>query len=138
MMQRQRGYSLIEVIIAFALLAMALTLLLGTLSGAARQVRQSAERSRAALYAQSLMAAQGLDQPLAPGRSDGSFEDGHFHWTLEVRPYQDPHSPPTPAVPAPAGLLELDLQLAWGPEPGQRLQWRTLRMVLTPMSTGMR
>ncbi|MBW8810817.1 MAG: prepilin-type N-terminal cleavage/methylation domain-containing protein, partial [Lysobacter sp.] len=34
---RQRGYTLLEVIVAFALLAMALTLLLGTLSGAAKQ-----------------------------------------------------------------------------------------------------
>ena len=36
---RQGGYSLIEVIVAFALLALALTLLLGTLSGATRLQR---------------------------------------------------------------------------------------------------
>ena len=48
MTHRQRGYTLLEVIVAFALLAMALTLLLGILSGSARQVRQSADAGRAA------------------------------------------------------------------------------------------
>src|SRR5690606_14129780 len=38
---RQRGFTLLEVIIAFAVLALALTLLLGTLSGSAREVRAS-------------------------------------------------------------------------------------------------
>ncbi|MFL7980276.1 prepilin-type N-terminal cleavage/methylation domain-containing protein, partial [Xanthomonas vasicola] len=46
-MKRQRGYTLIEVIVAFALLALALSLLLGSLSGAARQVRAADESTRA-------------------------------------------------------------------------------------------
>src|SRR3546814_8348524 len=46
---RQRGFTLLEVIIAFAVLALALTLLLGTLSGSAREVRASADAGRAAL-----------------------------------------------------------------------------------------
>ena len=52
---RQRGYTLIEVIVAFAILALGLTLLLGTLSGAARQVRWADEAGRASLHAQSLL-----------------------------------------------------------------------------------
>ena len=59
-----RGFTLIEVIIAFALLALALTLLLGSLSGAARQVGQADVRSRATLYAQSLLASTGVETPL--------------------------------------------------------------------------
>ena len=48
-MKRQRGYTLLEVIVAFALLALALTLLLGTLSGGVRQVRAADQATRRAV-----------------------------------------------------------------------------------------
>lgn len=127
-MKRQHGYSLIEVIVAFALLAGALTLLLGTLSGAARQVRDSEAHSRAALYAQSLLAVQGVEAPLRPGRRDGAFEDGRFRWTLEVRPYADPHARAAQPQLSSQALLEVELQLRWGEAPAQQLHWRTLRL----------
>ena len=46
---RMRGYTLIEVIVAFALLALALTLLLGSLTNAARQVHWADGAGRATL-----------------------------------------------------------------------------------------
>ncbi|MBN6152657.1 prepilin-type N-terminal cleavage/methylation domain-containing protein [Xanthomonas sp. AmX2] len=129
-MRSQRGYTLIEVIVAFALLALALTLLLGSLSGAARQVKRADELSRATLYAQSLLAEQGTEQPLQPGREQGSFEQGRYRWTLEVAPYVDPRRAPNDAVaPGAPVLLQLSLQVNWGEGPAQALQWKTLRLV---------
>ena len=129
-MKAQRGYTLIEVIVAFALLALALTLLLGSLSGAARQVKRADQLSRATLYAQSLLAAQGMEQPLQPGREQGSFEQGHYRWTLGVAPYVDARRPPDPTMtPGAPTLLQLSLQVRWGEEPAQALQWKTLRLV---------
>lgn len=127
-MKRQHGYSLIEVIVAFALLAGALTLLLGTLSGAARQVRDSEAHSRAALYAQSLLAAQGMEAPLRPGHQGGAFEDGRFRWTLDVQPYADPHARNAAPQPSGTSLLQLDLQVRWDDAQAQQLRWRTLRL----------
>ena len=51
----QRGYTLIEVVVAFALLALALSLLLGAMTNATKQVKLSDEYGRAALHAQSLL-----------------------------------------------------------------------------------
>lgn len=127
----QRGYTLIEVIVAFAVLALALTLLLGTLSGGARQVRWSADAGRAALLAQSLLDQTGVGEVLQPGRRDGELEDGRYRWSLEVEPYVDRSRPPPTTVDAFAPqLLRLQLTMTWGEGgPRERLQLSTLRLV---------
>jgi len=131
----QRGYTLIEVIVAFALLALALTLLLGTLTGSTRQLRQADYATRAVLHAQSLMAVQGIEEPLRPRRIEGKFEGDRFRWTLDIKPYVDPN-------PAPASgdiedisqlhLLQLDLSVRWGETPAEQLHWRSLRVATVP------
>jgi general secretion pathway protein I len=133
-----RGYTLIEVIVAFALLAAALTLLLGTLSGAARQVRGAADAGRAALYAQSVMAQVGVGETLEPGRRDGEFEDGRYRWALEVRRWSDPARPANalndPSAPQ---LLEVRLGIEWGEGgPRERLLLRTLRLMAPGVEGG--
>ena len=134
---RQRGYTLIEIIVAFAILALGLTLLLGTLSGATRQVRAAGDAGRAALHAQSLLDEFGnLPQPQ---HRDGELEQGRYRWQLDVEPWQDP-SPPgaaSPADPNAARLVHLHLQVEWGEgAPAQRIETTSLRLVL-PQAEGM-
>jgi general secretion pathway protein I len=127
---RARGYTLLEVIVAFALLAMALTLLLGSLSGASKQVRWSSDAGRAALYAQSLMDQVGVGQPLKAGQRSGEFENGRYRWTLGVAPWRDPApvAAAQPIDPAALRLFEVQLAVEWGDGgPGRRLLLRTLR-----------
>jgi general secretion pathway protein I len=127
---RQRGYTLIEIIVAFAILALGLTLLLGTLSGATRQVRAAGDAGRAALHAQSLLDELGnLPQPQD---LQGELEQGRYHWRMQVEPWQDP----TPRVapprldPSASRLLRLRLQVEWGERgPAQRIQLSSLRLV---------
>ncbi|MBB3804107.1 general secretion pathway protein I [Xanthomonas arboricola] len=136
-MRRQRGYTLIEVIVAFALLALALSLLLGSLSGAARQVRAADDSTRATLHAQSLLALQGMDKPLVPEQQQGSFENGHFRWSMDVRPYDEPRrNPQAPVAPGAHKLLQLTLVVRWGEQSNQMLQWRTLRLVAATAQDG--
>ncbi len=130
-MRRQRGFSLLEVIVAFALLALALTLLLGSLSGAARQVGQADVRTRATLHAQSLLAVTGVDAPLQLGQTQGEWEQGRYRWQLQVDPYQEPRSGALPTAVDVAGprLAQITLQVSWGQGNGERLQWRSLRLL---------
>ena len=129
-MKRQRGYTLLEVIVAFALLALALTLLLGTLSGGVRQVRAADQATRASLHAQSLLAGLGMDEPLRPGQREGTFEQGRYRWRLEIQPWRDPQPPPQPAASMPGAprLLQLDLDVRWGEGVAERIHWRSLRL----------
>jgi len=131
---REQGYSLIEVIVAFAVLALALTLLLGTLSGGVRQIRESADAGRAALHAQSLLETLGVDEPLIPGRSTGEFDEGRYQWELNVTPWLD-SGRASPALDDDAPrLLELHLAVSWGEAgPSQRWQVQTLRLVSMEM-----
>ncbi|MDR1076976.1 MAG: prepilin-type N-terminal cleavage/methylation domain-containing protein [Xanthomonadaceae bacterium] len=128
--RRQRGFTLIEVIVAFALLALALTLLLGAMSGATRQVRTADRASRATLHAESLLASVGVDAPMEEGRKEGRWDDGRYHWVLEITPYADPRIPPAtrPAGMPSSELLQLDLSVTWGEDAGEKLHWRTLRI----------
>lgn len=138
-MNSQRGYTLIEVIVAFAVLALALTLLLGILSGATRQVRWADEAGRAALHAQSLLDQAGVGEALQPGNKEGDFEDGRYRWSLLVEPYRDPslRQGVQPIDPAAPQLLRLELQVQWGDGgPRQRLHLQSLRLVRPDAAQG--
>jgi len=128
-----RGFTLLEVLVAFALLAVALTLLLGTLSGAARQVGEADLRSRAVLHAQSLLAVTGVEAPLQVGQHHGQWEDGRYQWDLQVRPYVEPRPAAAAAMASGIGaaprLVELQLQVRWTQQRGGELAWRTLRLL---------
>lgn len=136
-MRRQGGFSLIEVIVAFALLAVAMGILIAILGGGLAQVRQAGDASEATLHAQSLLSEPGVLAPVEPGRTQGEFADGRYRWTLSVSEVPDPvpvddanAGPVQPAIETvgrqPAGLpvlYRLELDVSWG-EGGAR---RTLR-----------
>ena len=134
---RQAGYTLIEVIVAFGVLALGLTLLLGTLSGATRQVRNADLAGRAALHAQSLLDQVGVGEVLQPGRRDGEFEDGRYRWVLDVQPFRDPGAPAAAATtPGAPRLLQLELTVQWGDNPrSERLRLQSLRLVAPDATT---
>ena len=127
-----RGYTLIEVIVAFALLALALTLLLGSLTNASRQVHWADGAGRATLYAQSLLDQTGVAEPLQAGTRQGTFEDDRYHWTLVTRPYTDVGAAEPSVTADGAQLYEVVLDMDWGPSPAQHLQLQTLRLSRPP------
>lgn len=84
---RQCGFSLLEVLVAFAVLALSLGVLMQVFSRAVNTTVLSAERSRAAALAEARLNAVGLDIPLALGTYTGDPEDG-LDWEVFVSPYE--------------------------------------------------
>nr|WP_275672384.1 general secretion pathway protein GspI [Thermomonas alba] len=122
---------MIELLVAFGILALGLTLLLGALSGASRQLRQGGDAGTAALYAQSLLAERAL-LPRQPQQAQGQFEGGRYRWQLQITPWQDPRQRAAQdADPRAARLLRVRLEVAWGEGgPAQRLRIDSLRLTL--------
>ncbi len=85
---RDRGFTLIEVLVAFAILALALGVLLQVFSTGLRNARVSEAYTTATLLAESKLAQVGIEDPLVEGQSVGRFDD-RFRWLIEVRPYQE-------------------------------------------------
>jgi len=81
--RRAGGFTLLEVLIAFAILALALAALMQTFGSGMRGVAASERHLMAALVARSLLERVGHDIPLEPGEVSG--EDGAFAWTVSMR-----------------------------------------------------
>lgn len=80
---RQRGFSLVEMIAAFLIFAIAMGVLMQVLSSSLRNARVSTTYTYAALWAQSKLDVLGVGEPIEPGQSSGSFDDD-YHWELTI------------------------------------------------------
>ena len=82
----QGGFSLLEVVVALAILALCLGLLIQIFSRALSTTALSGAYSRATTLAQARLDDVGLDIPLEPGSYSGEPEDG-IAWEVQIAPY---------------------------------------------------
>ena len=82
----QAGFSLLEILVAFSILALSLGVLLEIFSTALRGVALSEHYSKAALLAESRLADVGADIALESG-SFGSGEEEGYRWEVSISPY---------------------------------------------------
>lgn len=128
---RQGGFSLLEVLVAFAIMALALALLYQVLGSNIRAVGVTGEYQRAAILAQSLLNAHdGI--PEQGWSEDG--ESGGFVWQVRSQPYVTPVQNQFPDAVA---LHEVQVVVSWQ-EGGQSRQMAlaTLRPQRTIESRG--
>lgn len=144
-MRRQRGFSLLEVLLAFTLLAVALGILVAILGGGLTQVRGAGDASMATLHAQSLLEEVGVLEPIEPGRRGGDFDDGRYRWEMQIAEVEDPapagvadpNAAPVETVglqlPSAPLLYRIQLDMSWGEDDFERrISFVTLRARTPP------
>lgn len=111
----QRGFSLLEVIVAFSILALSLGVLMQIFSGSLRNADASRDQAEALAIAQSLLASAGVESPLASGETSGTVGE-RFRWSLRATPlpYNALAEDGNPLRPANAlELWEVAVRVAW-------------------------
>lgn len=86
MSENDRGFTLIEVLIALAILAGSLAVLLAAISIALDRRREARADEGATLLVQSLLARASAEQPIRTGEDSGEYPDG-THWDVRVARY---------------------------------------------------
>ena len=81
------GFSLLEVLVAFAILGLSLGLLLDIFSGGLRNVDSVQHYARATALAQSKLAALGEEIPFEPGEATGEWGNS-YRWSVRITPYE--------------------------------------------------
>ncbi len=105
------GFTLIEVLVAFAIAALLLVPLLRLFSGGTTALTRSERAATAALWAETVLDARTGETPLAPGSEEGELPGG-YHWRRTVALYSDAAmSPPQPAAPLVA--YDVTLSVSW-------------------------
>ena len=93
MRTKDRGFSLLEVLVAFVIISLVATALFRLFGGALANAAAANEWSRAMLVAETRLTVAANAQPLREAVDQGNDSDGRIRWESKVTPYDPPSTP---------------------------------------------
>lgn len=126
---RTRGFTLIEVLVAFAILALTLAALMQLFATGLRSADAADRHLMAAMLARSVLDDVGTEIPIVAGEQSADIEQG-YRWTVHILP-SDTIAPVTNAewIAVP---YEVQVEITWNGRPVTILT--TLRLATEPVS----
>lgn len=130
MKTRAKGFTLLEIVIAFAIFAVTATAVMRSVTTGLRASHVASRTAIATLIAESRLAAAGVETRLGQGETSGTTPEG-FDWRIGIQPWVNEEATTTD----PARLyqpMRVTVTVAWGP-PRQRrsVSLTTLRLAWT-------
>jgi general secretion pathway protein I len=130
---RAKGFTLLEILVAFVVFALAFGVVLELLSSSLNQTRRAREFTQAALWAKSMMDSVGVEEKLEEGRDAGEF-DKTYSYELEISEYQLPsETPPQAGLYQPLQTFKVHLKVSWA---GRSADFYTLKMTQRELANG--
>ena len=122
----ESGFTLLEVLIAFLLLSVALTLIMNIFSGSVHNQVTGAEHRKALQHAESRMAEVTSGSTLRPGRDRGWIDD-KYRWEVEIEDWQYPDY--NPAVSYELEPLSVSVTIVWGKAKERQITLHTIKLI---------
>lgn len=117
-MRGSRGFTLVEVVVAFVLLSLVMVSGFEVFTAGMRRAGDLDDRAQALAVAQSQMALAGVEYPLKDGQYAGETADGRYRWTLSIARSQEAHDPNQPLLTA-YGLFRVEAVVRWSGADGR-------------------
>ena len=126
---KQQGFSLLEILIAFSILALSLGILLKIFSAGVNTAVVAEDYTAAVQIAESLMAKTGVETPLQANQASG-LENEKYHWLVEVSPFEfNPENVDPTAITA--VLFKVKVIVSWGDDNAndRQIELTTLKLI---------
>lgn len=124
---KSRGFTLLEVLVAFTILAVALVALLRAFSSGLRGLDAAEAAAAAVQHARSKIEEVGTVIPLEPGAQEGVFEDG-YRWRVVIEPHELGDAAAAETLPLLPYEVEVTVTGAGGGRRGGTVTLRSLRL----------
>lgn len=126
---KQQGFSLLEILIAFSILALSLGILLKIFSAGVNTAMIAENYTVAVQLSESLMTKVGVEVPLQTGLSTG-LENKLYHWQVEVSPFSL-NIAHTDSQTVAAELFKVKVIVSWddGHSSDRQLELITLKLI---------
>jgi general secretion pathway protein I len=149
-MLRHKGFSLLEILVAFGIMAVALTIVLRIFGSGVNTAINSEDYTIAVQIAESLMARTGSEIPLNVGEITGS-EIDKYDWSIMIQPLATPAFALLPGANAshrinsqsatgqeenPLQMVSVKVLVSWGDDNERRrvLELKTIKLLVIQQS----